>query len=515
MTRAADQMSLRQAKRVVKRMIAAETGKAPRAPDLTRPGKPPPVSEFSEQLRDASEQLRDAYRRHMLCLACLRATDYFYLIAGSGEFYMRQLSRLGVPAAEALLLAGINKDKGTLGGMRRTPVCLSCATGAGMEKLPVSDTEINLRAAEGLGGEQPVPVALLAESEEIIQGILAELSAKDKKRDQARRKQEEYEMRLKGAQKDVADFFEKLEKGKIAGIEALGYLGDITNGHIKVFFGEPGRAVASDGRFVTTVSQTPRNPERTVSNARGKIAKWERENLRTEPEPAAEDEDDDMTREYRMWSDQKKASLVTRYDYADDQGQRDLLEKNRIRPRDIERFREQVAEHGWKLSPVQVPLPDELSREQMCNTCGKDKALIRENFAQEKIQGKYSWAKKCNDCKAAGTIRTDPGEFTLLPGVPAEIELIPDVPPPAAAAVQPPEAEPPLASSEASRMIALMGRKRDISARLAVIGEEKARKVKDLEEQMARLTRELDEEKKRLSTERDQVENDLLELVSG
>jgi hypothetical protein len=540
-TRRDEQMSMRQARHLVKRMTAGEMRekKAPETAGMIT-GRPLP-EEFERQLADA-------YEARLLCLVCLRPADSFYLIAGSAQFYMKQLVRLGVPGEHALWLAGRDKGSIRLKGMRRAPCCLSCALLAGMTQMPVSQLQIDLHAAGSR--DQPVPVAILGESEEIIRDILGKLRAEDGKRDKARRKQEEYEMRLKGAHKDVADFFEKLEKGQLDKIQALGYMTAIGgNGHIKVYHGEPGRAVPSDGRYITSISATPRNPRRTVDNATGLIAKWERENLNTEPEPViAAEEDEDMPREYRMWSDQKKASLVTRYDYADDREQRELLEKNRIRRRDITRFREGLEKNGYILSPVPVPLPDDLNRTQACESCAKDKTLTLKNFAQEKIQGRYTWLKKCSDCYTEKPVAAELHIPPVAPVVAAEneerlitcvlcgskrpnkgrglcgscherhrragtLEQFPSL-------VPKPETEDPMDATEAERMIALMGRKREIRARLAVIDEEKAGKEKELAEQVARLrellsqaTRELDSEKERLAAERNQVEDELLKLV--
>lgn len=493
---ARDVRSMREARRIAGRMHLGETGQA-RRKALKAPEPLPGAGYLVDEL---SERIIDTFQGRTLCLPCLRETDCFYLVAGSADFYMKQLARLGVPPEGAVMLAGLRGS--SIGGMRRAPCCPPCALLAGMEKMPMSSAEISLRAADGLGSEQPVPVAILAESEELARSIIAGLNAQDRKRQHSRKKQEAYEMRLKGAHKDVADFFGKLEKGEVEGIQARGYLTEVSSsGHIKVYHGEPGRAVASDGRFVTTVSQTPRNPGRTIRNAEGLIRKWERENLDTEPEA------EEMPRQYNQRTDAEKAAIVARYDYADEAKQRELLAKYSIRHRDITRFREQLAERGWNVAAEPVPLPDELDRTQMCATCGKDKALTRDNFTQEKIQGKYTWSKKCNTCKdqvpekKAVIIIPEPEPAALRdPGVKWAEDDKPDAP---------------LDNTEATRMITLMGRKRDISARLAVIGEEKARKVKALEEEMARLTRELDEERKRLTAERDQVENDLLELVSG
>jgi hypothetical protein len=495
-----DAMTMRQAKRLV-RSYAQGEGRGKKAAKAPAPletsglilGRPlDPADEFGDALADA-------YQDKLLCYVCMGSTDYFYLIAGSSDFYMKQLVRLGVRPEEALRLTAWDKARhrdeeyARLGGMRRAPVCPVCATKAGMEKMPASYAEIRMRAHAGAGPEQPIPVPILGDSEEVIQNVLDKLRGMDMKRDQARRKQEEYEMRLKGAQKDVADFVEKLEKGKLDNIRALGYMPDISNGHIKIYHGEPGREVAKDGRFITTISQTPRNAERTVSNAQGLIARWERENLNTEPEEEAT--------ETRL-TDAEKAGLIARYDYADEAGQRALLEKHGIRHQDIAGFREYLIGRNWKIPPWPVPLPDDLGRTQACDTCGKDEALTRENFAQEKVQGRYTWLKTCNGCK--GTVKPPEAkpEPVRKPVVPSRPELgtIADAP---------------LDDSEAKRMITLMGRKRDITSRLAVIDDEKARKVAELQEQMNRLTADLDAEKERLIAERSAVETELLELVSG
>lgn len=483
-----DAMTMRNAKRLVRSYAQGEgRGGKRKAPEPLETsglilGRPlDPADEFGDALADA-------YQDKLLCYVCLGSTDYFYLIAGSSDFYMKQLVRLGVGPEEALRLTAWEKARhrdeeyAKLGGMRRAPVCPVCATKAGMEKMPASYAEIRMRAHAGAGPEQPIPVPILGNSEETVQNVLDKLRGMDMKRDRARQKQEEYEMRLKGAQKDVADFIEK--------IEARGYLADISNGHIKIYH---------EGRFITTISQTPRNASRTVLNAEGHIARWEREHLKTEPEQEEAAE--------TSLTDAEKAGLIARYDYADEAGQRALLEKHHIRHQDMADFREYLIGRNWKIPPAPVPLPDDLGRTQACDTCGKDEALTRENFAQEKIQGRYAWSKTCNGCKG-----TEP-KVTARDGI-ARVVVAPPVVP-----ASRPElstiADAPLDDSEAKRMITLMGRKRDITSRLAVIDGEKARKVAELQEQMNRLTADLDTEKERLIAERSAVETELLELVSG
>lgn len=496
-------LTLRQARRLVEReVLAMERKRAPRSF--------PHLAGLGDAQQEFLSTTVNAYIDKLLCVACLKPCDTFVLITGSNDFCLGMLKDLGARASEALALATRDKDQ----LMRQIPVCPPCA---GKSKVTtVSYAEVRLQA----GGDPlaPVHVPVIAENAEYYNATMKILDARREAEDKQREKQEEYEMRIKGAQKDVADFFQNLEKGRVDGISALGYLTDISNGHIKVYHGEPGRAVASDGRFVTTISLTPRNAHRTVQNARGKIAQWEKANLQPADEPVIT-EDDEMPREYRTWTDAEKAAIVTRFDYADEPGQRALLDKHRIQVRDIARFREYLPRHGWNIPPEPVPPEDDLNRSQACETCGTDKALTRRNFTQEKVLGKWRWAKKCSTCEGAAVLGIEPVAETapaaaaaaMLQGAVkrhAEVHAEEDILPVA----EEPKA---LDNSEATRMIALMGRKRDINARLAVIDAEKAAKVKDLEEQMARLTRELDEEKKRLSTERDQVETELLELVSG
>jgi hypothetical protein len=435
------------------------------------------------------KQLREDYLSGKICLVCLGSTDSFFLLAGSQGFHRNQLAIMGVPPMEAALIA--DNEKRT--ELKRTPVCPSCAQAAYLPR-PTSETTMRLMG-EG-ERESPVPVQIIAETPELFTAMMEKIQKRAAVRMAKARKQEEYEMRLKGAQKDVADFVE--------GLEANGYLADQSSGHIKIYH---------DGRFITTISQTPKNAYRTVLNAKGHIARWERENLKTEPEPqeAAAENDDDMPRQYIQRTLAEKAAIVARYDYADEVKQRELLEKHHIRHRDIARFREQLTEGGYHLAPAPILLADEPDRTQMCETCGTDKALTAANFAQEKAAGKYRWSRKCHICgeevatQVADETRTgssgDPGTIAVLE--PDEISTTPL------------DEDVPLDVSEATRMITLMGRKRDISARLAVIDAEKAAKVKDLEEQMARLTAELDEEKKSLTAERGEVETELLELVSG
>lgn len=414
----------------------------------------------------------------LICLSCLKPTDRFFLIAGSGDFYAKTLTSFGVPPLEAIRLAANGRHL----PLRRAPLCGPCAALKGYDK-PASWFESQLLA----GGNGRVPVKILAEDQGAVDKALA--GVRRGEREEIRKR--EREMRIKGAQKDMIDVIE--------GLTDRGYLAENNGGHIKI---------TRDGAYVTTVSSTPSNPSRTKQNVLAQVARWERANLARQ-EPAMEPEAEVRTRHlYEM------AATVARYDDGTLAEQRALLAKEGITHDTIREWREELRRQGWHVADEPAKLPDTPQISKMCASCAQDLAVTGENWTQFKEEGRYRWSDRCNRClnqgspvippvtaEEDGTIRD--GHLRVTAAGTGEIAVRAARGSLKGQIAGSADEDEPLTEGETARVGRLISRKREISRRLKEIDAEKAR-----------LVRELDEEKARLSGELNLVQDELLEVVS-
>lgn len=400
-----------------------------------------------------TQSVREGLLAGKFCISCARATEDFFVIAGSPPFYMRTLVALGAPPGMALNMMERNKGN----PLRRTPVCASCADKAGFGK-PSNMTQVKLLSGPD---DKPAPMKILAENDQVMTAAVK----------MTQKEQEKKGKRM--SSKEVQDFLK-------SEVTARGHTWkNARNGHI--------RLETADGQFLMNMTSTP-SDYRALRNTKSDLRRRERE-LGLLQEEVKPQEQEPRTGRVRF-TPAAKAALVDRYDQLPSgSGEKAaLLAEHKIYASDIMRWREKLQKEGTYV----VPLPDEPGETRMCITCEQDKARTREFFSVVDVAGKPKrWSDQCIQC-GKEPVRTPVAEKPS----PSPLPSIPEVKP-----------LPASTSDRAARIIWLVDRKEAIGVRReAITGE-----IDTLSVQL----RALEKEKAELDAELNQAETDLLNLVTG